>query len=160
MRLHEAILADLPRLKYEAEQYGKINIQDGTKGSRSGASAPRWIKVDKHIHEAVKYAEQVSSDGSRNLLAPNEAISINNSESSALPGAFSKCTASKASTNYEQPMRANAMSRSLTLAPINGSNCYQPDRRLDQNVRTQISHELGHGRVDVVSAYIGGRDKP
>ncbi len=32
MRLREAILADLPRLKREAEQYGKINIQDGTKG--------------------------------------------------------------------------------------------------------------------------------
>jgi site-specific recombinase XerD len=33
MRLREAILADLPRLKREAEQYGKINIQDGTKGA-------------------------------------------------------------------------------------------------------------------------------
>ncbi len=46
MRLREAILADLPRLKREAEHYGKINIQDGTKGGRSGASAPRWITVD------------------------------------------------------------------------------------------------------------------
>jgi hypothetical protein len=31
MRLREAILADLPRLKREAEHYDKINIQDGTK---------------------------------------------------------------------------------------------------------------------------------
>ncbi|CAI8801655.1 hypothetical protein EMIT0194MI4_10560 [Pseudomonas sp. IT-194MI4] len=30
MRLREAILADLTRLKREAEHYGKINIQDGT----------------------------------------------------------------------------------------------------------------------------------
>lgn len=36
MRLREAILADLPRLKREAKYYGKINIQDGTKGGRSG----------------------------------------------------------------------------------------------------------------------------
>ncbi|APV41599.1 hypothetical protein PFAS1_20400 [Pseudomonas frederiksbergensis] len=35
MRLREAILADLPRLKREAEHYGKINIQDGTKGGPS-----------------------------------------------------------------------------------------------------------------------------
>ncbi len=41
MRLREAILADLPRLQREAERFGRINIQDGTKGGRSGASAPR-----------------------------------------------------------------------------------------------------------------------
>jgi hypothetical protein len=72
MRLREAILADLPRLKREAEHYDKINIQDGTKGGRSGASAPRWITVDDHIREALRFAEQVSPDGGRNLLAPNE----------------------------------------------------------------------------------------
>lgn len=72
MRLREAILADLPRLKREAEHYGKINIQDGTKGGRSGASAPRWIEVDEQIHGALKYAEWISPDGSRNLLAPDE----------------------------------------------------------------------------------------
>ena len=37
MRLREAILADLPRLHREAEHLGRINIQDGTKGGRSGA---------------------------------------------------------------------------------------------------------------------------
>jgi integrase len=72
MRLREAILADLPRLKHEAEQYGKINIQDGTKGGRSGASAPRWIREDDHIRDALRFAEKVSPDDSRNLLAPNE----------------------------------------------------------------------------------------
>jgi len=41
MRLREAILADLPRLSREANDLGRINIQDGTKGGRTGASAPR-----------------------------------------------------------------------------------------------------------------------
>ncbi|AZE46067.1 Integrase [Pseudomonas chlororaphis] len=72
MRLRETILADLPRLRLEAEHWGKINIQDGTKGGRSGASAPRWINVDEHVREALRHAEQVSPHGSRNLLAPNE----------------------------------------------------------------------------------------
>lgn len=161
MRLREAILADLPRLKYEAEQYGKINIQDGTKGGRSGASAPRWIEVDKHIHEAVKYAEQVSPGGSRNLLAPNESYldfqqrivrpTRRILQMHSLKG-FHELRAAYVCERYEQITHH--------LAPINGSNCYQPDRRLDQNARTQISHELGHGRIDVVSAYIGGREKP
>ncbi|MEE4745066.1 integrase [Pseudomonas alliivorans] len=72
IRLREAILADLPRLKREAEQYGKINVQDGTKSGRSGASAPRWITVDDHIRDVLRFADQVSPDGSCNLLAPHE----------------------------------------------------------------------------------------
>ena len=72
MRLREAILADLPRLQREAEHYDKINIQDGTKGGRGGATAPRWIIVDEHVLQALRCAEQISPDGSRNLLAPNE----------------------------------------------------------------------------------------
>ncbi len=46
MRLREAILADLPRRSREAKDFGRINIQDGTKGGRAGASASRWIAVD------------------------------------------------------------------------------------------------------------------
>jgi len=42
-------------------------------------------------------------------------------------------------------------------APINGGQCCRVDRNLDREARTQISHELGHGRIDVVAAYIGGR---
>ena len=55
-------------------------------------------------------------------------------------------------------MRANAMSKSPIIPrPSTVASCYQLDRRLDQEARVQISYELGHGRIDVVSAYIGGR---
>ncbi|MHC8348233.1 integrase domain-containing protein [Pseudomonas sp. RT4P38] len=158
MRLREAILADLPRLKRESEQYGKINIQDGTKGGRSGASAPRWIEVDEHIHEAVMYAEQVSPDGSRNLLAPDESY-LDFQQRIVRPAryilqihslkGFHELRAAYACERYEQITHH--------LSPINGGNCYQLDHHLDQKARVQISHELGHGRIDVVSAYIGGR---
>ena len=72
MRLREAILADLPRLSREARDIGKINIQDGTKGGRAGATAPRWIMVDDHILGALELAAQVSPKGSHNLIAPHE----------------------------------------------------------------------------------------
>lgn len=158
IRLREAILADLPRLKREAKQFGKINIQEGTKGGRSGASAPRWITVDDHIREALEFALQVSPDGSRNLLAPDEryldflqgivgpARDILHQHN--LKG-FHELRAAYACGRYEQITHH--------LAPINGGRCYQLDRRLDQEARVQISYELGHGRIDVVSAYIGGR---
>ncbi|MCE1059856.1 integrase domain-containing protein, partial [Pseudomonas alloputida] len=72
MRLRETILADLPRLSREANDLGKINIQDGTKGGRSGASAPRWIAVDDHVRSALEFARQESLGDSRNLIAPHE----------------------------------------------------------------------------------------
>ncbi len=158
MRLREAILADLPRLQREAEQLGKINIQDGTKGGRSGASAARWITVDDHIRDALKFAEQVSPDGSHNLLAPDESY-LDFQQGVVRPArdilhkhdlkGFHELRAAYACERYEQITHH--------LAPINGGHCYQLDRRLDQDARVQISYELGHGRIDVVSAYIGGR---
>ncbi|RRW57301.1 integrase domain-containing protein [Pseudomonas moraviensis] len=158
MRLREAILADLPRLKREAKQFGKINIQDGTKGGRSGASAPRWITVDDHIRDALKFADQVSPDGSRNLLAPNESYldfqkrivrpARDTLHAHNLKG-FHELRAAYACERYEQITQHPA--------PINGGSCYPLDRRLNQAARDQISYELGHGRIDVVSAYIGGR---
>jgi hypothetical protein len=158
MRMRETILADLPRLQREAEQLGRINIQDGTKGGRSGASAPRWITVDAHIRDALKFADQVSPNGSRNLLAPDESYldfqrrivrpARDILHQYSLKG-FHELRAAYACERYEQITHHPA--------PINGGHCYQLDRRLDQDARLQISYELGHGRIGVLSAYIGGR---
>ncbi|HGP0211048.1 TPA: integrase domain-containing protein [Pseudomonas aeruginosa] len=158
MRLREAILADLPRLSREASNLGRINIQDGTKGGRAGASAPRWIAVDDHVRSALEFARQVSPAGSRNLIAQNECYldfhrrivrpARDILQTHHLKG-FHELRAAFACERYEQ----------LTEhpAPINGGHCYLIDRRLDQDARVQISYELGHNRVVVVASYIGGR---
>ncbi|WLG48858.1 integrase domain-containing protein [Pseudomonas sp. FP1742] len=158
MRMREAILANLPRLQGEARQLERINIQDGTKGGRSGASAPRWITMDEHIRDALAFALQVSPDGSRNLLAPHESY-LDLQRRTVRPArdilhkhglkGFHELRAAYACERYEQITHHPA--------PINGGRCYQLDRHLDQQARAQISFELGHGRIDVVSAYIGGR---
>lgn len=158
MRLREAILADLPRLNREGKEYGKINIQDGTKGGRSGASAPRWITMDDRIRDALRFAEQFSPTGSRNLLAPNESY-LDFLEGVVRPArdilhthrlkGFHELRAAYACERYQQITHHPA--------PINGGRCNRIDRRLDQEARRQVSYELGHGRIDVVAAYIGGR---
>ena len=158
MRLREAILADLPRLNREANDLGRINIQDGTKGGRAGASAPRWIAVDEHVRDALEFARQISPAGSRNLIAPHESyLSILQGivhpardilHSHNLKG-FHELRAAYACERYEQITQHRA--------PINGGHCCQIDRNLDREARRQISYELGHGRIDVVSAYVGGR---
>ncbi len=158
MRLREAILADLPRLQREAELLGRINIQDGTKGGRGGASAPRWISVDDQVREALSYAELVSPEGSHNLLAPNESY-LDFQQRIVRPArdflhahnakGFHELRAAYACERYEQITQH--------LAPINGGGFGRFDPRLDRKARTQISYELGHSRIDVVSAYIGGQ---
>jgi integrase len=157
MRMREAILANLPRLQREAEQLGRINIQDGTKGGRSGASAPRWIAVDDHVRGALEVARQVSPTDSYNLVAPHESY-LDVLQEVIRPArdilhahnlkGFHELRAAYACERYEQITQHRA--------PINGGQCCRVDRRLDREARRQISNELGHGRIDVVAAYIGG----
>lgn len=158
MRLREAILADLPRLHREAEYLGRINIQDGTKGGRSGASAPRWVIANEEVKAALQLAREASPTGSRNLLARDETYAVF-MQRTVLPAratlheyglkGFHELRAAYACKRYEQ----------LTglAAPINGGHGCRTDRDLDHQARLQISLELGHNRIDVVSAYIGGR---
>lgn len=158
MRMREAILADLPRLSREARDTGKINIQDGTKGGRAGASASRWIAVDDYVRDALALAEHASPARSRNLIAPHESY-LNLLQTIIRPArdimhahnlkGFHELRAAYACERYEQITQHRA--------PINGGHCCQLNRSLDREARRQISYELGHGRIDVVAAYIGGR---
>ncbi len=160
MRLREAILADLPRLQREAERYGAINIQDGTKGGRRGASAPRWVPATDALRAALAQARAVSPRGSRNLLAPGESYAafINRIVRPArevlhrhgLKG-FHELRAAYACERYMQLTGHAAL--------VLGGTLHRHDRALDRAARRQIAVELGHGhdRIDVMSAYIGGR---
>ncbi|SDY49982.1 hypothetical protein SAMN05216247_10456 [Pseudomonas salomonii] len=114
--------------------------------------------MDEHTREALRYAKQVLPHSSRNLLAPNESY-LEFQRGIVRPAreilhthnlkGFHELRAAYACERYEQITQHPA--------PINGGSCYQLDRHLDQEARAQISYELGHGRIDVVSAYIGGR---
>ncbi|MCE7765259.1 DUF3987 domain-containing protein [Pseudomonas putida] len=158
MRLREAILADLPRLHREAESLGRINFQDGTKGGRSGASAPRWIMANEAVKAALQLAFRAAPTGSSNLLARNESYAEflhqtvlptrETLHKQELKG-FHQLRAAYACERYEQ-LTGHA-------APVNGGHRYRVDSDLDRQARLQISLELGHNRIDVVSAYIGGR---
>lgn len=158
MRLREAILADLPRLQLEAERLNRINIQDGTKGGRSGASAPRWIAATAQVRTALHIAQNVSPRSSRNLLAHNESYQqfIQQVVCSAR-----EILHSHGLKGFHELRAAYACERYGEItghpAPVNGSDGNRLDSGLDQAARQQISIELGHNRIDVVSAYIGGR---
>ncbi len=160
MRLREAILADLPRLQREAERYGAINIQDGTKGGRRGASAPRWVPATDALRAALAQARAASPRGSRNLLAPGESYVefINRIVRPAR-----EVLHQHGVKGFHELRAAYACERYMQLtghpAPIFGGTLHRQDHALDRAARRQIAVELGHGhdRIDVMSAYIGGR---
>ena len=62
---------------------------------------------------------------------------------------FHELRAAYACARYEQITQHRA--------PINGGQCCQVNRNLDREAREQINYELGHGRINVVAAYVGGR---
>lgn len=153
LREREAILADLPRLDREARQTGVINIQEGTKGGRS---ADRMVPVSSDAYKALRAAMVTSPAGSRNLLAPGESYrkfvdselraGRENLKAAEIVG-YHDCRAAYACERYTQLTGQDA--------PVVAGNRTAP-RDIDMAARGEISHELGHGRIDVVANYIGG----
>ena len=158
MRLREAILADLPRLKREALRLGEINIQDGCKGGRSGAFAPRWIPVTDIVLSAIEFARSVSPPGSRNLLSPTENYveflrgTVNASRNTLKAHGISR---------FHDLRAAYACCRFQELAGTPAPVFVSDDessvlpRSRNREARQKISRELGHERLEVTNAYLG-----
>jgi len=114
--------------------------------------------VDDHVREALSFARQVSPAGSRNLIASHESY-LNLLQEIIRPTrdilharnlkGFHELRAAYACKRYEQITQHRA--------PINGGHLCLVDWNLDREARKQLSYELGHGRIDVVAAYIGGQ---
>lgn len=158
MRLREAILADLPRLQREAALHGAINIAEGTKGGRRGASAPRWIPATPEVRQALTQAASVSPKGSRNLLDGQE-LYVTFLNRQIRPAR--ELLHAHGIKGFHELRTAYACERFQQLtghpAPVNGGQLHCLDRDRDRQAREVISGELGHNRVAVVAAYIGGR---
>jgi len=161
MRLRECILADLPRLTRESTK-NQINIQDGCKGGRSGAFAPRWISVTDEILRALDYARQVSPAGSRNLLASNETYvhflrqEINPSRPimklHGIKGPH-ELRAAFACERYRELVGSPA-----PVFPRSEKTDSQ-DRTAVRAARQIISRELGHERLEVTNSYVGSETR-
>ena len=114
--------------------------------------------MDHHVQDALRFARQVSPASSRNLIAPDESY-LNVLQEIIRPArgvlhahklkGFHELRAAYACERYELITKHRA--------PVNGGHCCQVDRNLDRAARRQIGYELGHGRIDVVAAYIGGQ---
>lgn len=115
----------------------------------------RWMSI---FEPPWRLREQVSPVGSRNMVAFSESYKefvqrivgpARDVQHAHDFKGFHELRAAFACERYQQITQHRA--------PVNGGQCCAIDRRLDHEARMQISRELGHGRVDVVASYIGGR---
>lgn len=156
MRLREACLADYDRLLREARTMGRINIQEGTKGGRK---VRREVPVSERGWKALEYAVAMRPPESSNLVDPSEQyIEMIRRELFAARRVLKK----HGIKGYHDARSAFAcdMYRQLTGAPApveTGGRTISAEK--DRDAREKLSRMLGHGRIDVVSAYCGGRRK-
>ena len=156
LRVREASLADLVEWRRQALEEDRINVQKGTKGGRK---AERFIQMDDHKRAVLERALACRPKGSRNLVAPDE--TAQEFMSGELGGARGLLKAHDIA-NYRETRAAYACRRYKEItgfdAPILTGGVIASDE-VDLAARKAISHELGHDRIDVVAAYIGGRKR-
>lgn len=153
LRFREASLLDARTALAQAAEKGAVNITEGTKGGR-GHVVDRWVPVLAVTTPILERAARLQGD-SRNLIPEGNSYAqwrdhayhawSQVARDNELKG-FHDLRAAYACDRYEQ----------LTGAPapvITGERIV--DKESDLAAREIISAELGHGRVDVVSAYVG-----
>ena len=153
MRSEEAVKANVNRLAKESARVRTINITDGTKGGRS---VPRWVAVTPIGHQALSAALAARPPGSANLLRPDESYQ---SWRQGELHAGRTILHAHGLRGYHDARAAFACERYRELtghpAPVVSGGQREAPQDTDHAARDIIAVELGHGRTDVVAAYIG-----
>lgn len=151
LRSKEASLLDARKALSEARGRGAVTVQDGTKGGRVREvpiTSPAQIRALEHAAQVQAGARSLVPAGQTwgqwragGLREGREAL-----QSAGVSG-YHELRASYACGRYA----------SLTGHPAPCSGGRISDHASDSAARSTIAQELGHGRTDVVAAYVGGR---
>ncbi|MBL3588495.1 MAG: integrase domain-containing protein [gamma proteobacterium endosymbiont of Lamellibrachia anaximandri] len=153
LRFREASLLDAQRALQQAEHKGLVNITEGTKGGR-GHLVDRWVQVLPVATPVLERAAELQGEG-RNLIPDGSSYAQWRDHAYH---AWSKVSHDAELQGFHDLRAAYACERYQQLtgypAPVvAGERLANKDA--DMSAREIISAELGHGRVDVVSAYVG-----
>ena len=151
LRSKEASLLDARAALAEASARGTVTVTEGSKGGRE-----REVPITSPGQvQALERAAQAQGDA-RAVMPPNEnwqswregqLRDARELVQAATGGGLHDLRSAHACERYEQ-LTGHA-------APCAGGEIH--DRAADLAARLEISAELGHGRVDVASEYLGGR---
>lgn len=156
LRAKEAVMMDYRAAVKEAERRGVVDVREGTKGGR-GREVERLVPVSERAMETLRAGAALQQEtGGRNLIEPGGSWkSVNDSLRSepvravmaehGLAG-YHDARAAYASERYQQITGHQAPA----VAGIR-----EVGKEADREARQVIAQELGHGRTDVVAAYVG-----
>lgn len=151
LRSKEASLINAKKALVEATEKSLVSIEAGTKGGRY-----REISITNSRQiEALRSAAEAQSDD--HSLVPSDQSWKQFREGELREGR--ELLKKNGVAGYHQLRAAYAAERYHELtgfaAPVNGGKII--DKDTDLVSRLQISNELGHGRAEVLNAYVGGK---
>lgn len=152
LRLREACLLGLETALGQALATGKIDVREGTKGGR-GRNVERLVPATERMVDLLRMAQGL---GTRNLIPAGSSLkqfmkhveSVWAAARGAELGRIHDLRAAWAVERYE------ALTGGCQAPCVAG--CRVAPKDIDREARRILSLELGHFRLDVVSAYVGG----
>lgn len=151
LRSREAALLDAGAALRWAERHEHLVIVAGTKGGR-----PRQIPLSNRERQLKVLERAAAVQGSHHSLVPKELTWKEFREGEVRQAR--ELLKRYGITRLHELRAAYACERyallSGCLAPVLGGKA---DREVDVQARMQVAEELGHGRIDVTNAYLGGR---
>ena len=153
LRFREASLLDTQEALAQAREFGRVNITAGTKGGR-GREIDRWVPVSESALKTLETAAALQQD-SRNLIPPTKNYRQWRDHAYAV---WRTTTNQYARSGFHDLRAAYACDRYQQLTGCQApavEGCRQANRAVDHSARQILSQELGHGRTDVVAAYVG-----
>ncbi|WP_429886456.1 integrase domain-containing protein [Geoalkalibacter halelectricus] len=158
LRLREACLLDVGNALTQAKKVGKIRVTRGTKGGY-GRFMERWVPVTPTLLKALIFSSKVQ--GGRSCLVPATKTLIQFSDS--VHHQWDKARTTLAIGKIHDLRAAYACDRYAEItghpAPVLNGGTVVASTSADLQARLIISNELGHRRVDILAAYIGGRKR-
>ena len=152
LRSKEASLLNAKHALSQAVERGVITVTDGTKGGRE-----REIPITSERQlETLREAAQAQGEA-RAVMPPDQ--NWREWRETGLREAR-ETVAEAAQARGIHDLRATYAAeryQAITGHPAPCNRGQIADRAADRAARMQIAKELGHGRIDVVSSYVGGR---
>lgn len=157
-RMREAALIDARTALRQAQRFGRIDIRKGTKGGR-GHFVERWVSVTEDGYGALERAASLQGKHT-SLIPPDQdwrafrahvhAVALPMLRSFGL-STIHDLRAAWACELYE--------TETGSVAPCIVGDHSAP-KAVDWQARERIAKGLGHSRIDITGAYVGGRRRP
>lgn len=153
LREKEASLLNLRDALHQVQTRHAINVVEGTKGGR-GKEVDRWVPASNRSVAILERAI-TAADGGRNLIPADKSFrQFNNHVHAVTAPVFERSglrgihdlRAAYACERYHQLTRHEAPA-------VAGYR--EASRGADREARKVIAEELGHGRAEVATAYVG-----